>query len=113
MTTVPESPRAAAGRSLIAADVAITGDIGSEGTVEIAGSINGKVAARNVVLAAEGQIKGMISADTVELRGRMEGKISCNTLTLRSAAQVQADINYKSVVIESGAQIEGRLTRSA
>jgi len=37
MTTAPESPRAAAGRSLIAADVAITGDIGSEGTVEIAG----------------------------------------------------------------------------
>lgn len=116
MTLPAESPRSAAsapaGRSLIAADVTITGDIGSEGTVEIMGRVEGKIAARTVVVGIEGSINGSIAADTVELRGNLSGKLSCASLILRATAQVHADVNYQTVSIESGAQIEGRFTRA-
>lgn len=109
-----ESPRttAPAGRSVIGADVIITGDIGSEGTVEIMGKIDGKIAARSVVIGAEGRIAGSISAESIDLRGQMEGKMSCASLTLRSVSQVRADVNYHSLTIESGAQIDGKFTRA-
>lgn len=107
-----ESPRPPAGRSLIGPDVVITGDIGSEGTVEILGRIDGKIAARTVVVGAEGRITGSISAETVDLRGQLEGQISCGALTLRSVAQVRADVNYHTISIESGAQIDGQFMRA-
>ncbi len=107
-----ESPRPPAGRSLIGPDVIITGDIGSEGTVEILGRIDGKIAARTVVVGGEGRINGAVSAETVDMRGQMEGKISCAALTLRSVAQVRADVNYHSLTIESGAQIDGKFLRA-
>lgn len=113
MTLPAESPRptAAGGRSVIAQDVRITGDIGSEGTVELAGEIEGKVTARTLVISPEGRVKGTIMAETVDLRGRVEGKISCLSLTLRATAQVTADASYQTLAIENGATVEGRFTR--
>jgi cytoskeletal protein CcmA (bactofilin family) len=114
MTLPAESPRttAAAGRSVIAQDVRIKGDIGSEGTVELMGQIEGKITARTLIVGADGFVKGTVMAETVEVRGKVEGKISCVTLTLRAAAQVTADSNYTTLAIESGAKVEGRFTRT-
>ena len=42
----------------------------------------------------------------------LSGQIASQTLTLRAAAQVTANIGYSTVVIESGAQIEGRFARN-
>lgn len=111
MTDSPRST-AAAGRSLIGADVTIIGDIGAEGSVEITGTVEGKIAARGVTVGAGGRVTGAVSAETVDIRGQMDGKISCVTLVLRSAADVRADANYQNLTIESGAQIEGRFTRT-
>ncbi|MFZ0099992.1 MAG: polymer-forming cytoskeletal protein [Gemmobacter sp.] len=113
MTLPSDSPRPAApaGRSLIAADVTITGDIGSDGTVEILGAVEGKISARTVIVGAEGRIKGSIAAESVDLRGNIAGKVTCATLTLRSTARVEADINYSAVTIENGAEVEGRFSR--
>jgi cytoskeletal protein CcmA (bactofilin family) len=38
----------------------------------------------------------------------MDGRISCSSLTLRGSAQVTADVTYRTLIIESGAQIDGR-----
>ena len=66
----------------------------------------------DVVIGAEGRIAGSISAESIDLRGQMEGKMSCASLTLRSVSQVRADVNYHSLTIESGAQIDGKFTRA-
>jgi len=112
MTLPPESHRPSAGRSYIAPDVEITGDIGSDGTVEIQGRVQGKITARTLVLGPEGQVNGTIAAETVDLRGKVDGKISGAALTLRSTAQVQADSSYQTLAIENGARVEGRFTRA-
>lgn len=114
MTLAAEShrPAAQAGRSVIAQDVRIKGDLGSDGTVEIMGEVEGRINARTLVIGSEGLVKGTITAETVDVRGKVDGKISCASLILRSAAQVKADVAYVTVAIESGATVEGRFLRS-
>ena len=95
------------GKSVLASDLRITGDIVSEGSIEVMGQIDGSVTAQILLVSHEGSAKGTIKAGTVELRGKMEGKIDSGSLTLRSAAQVTADVIYETLSIESGAQVEG------
>jgi cytoskeletal protein CcmA (bactofilin family) len=112
--TAPAAPASRTGsatsRSVLAADLKIKGDVTSDGTVEILGDVEGKITARALVIGAEGKVKGSVSAETVEVRGKLDGRISCNGLTLRAAASVRADSTYSTLVIESGASIEGRFT---
>lgn len=106
----PASPNA--GKSVLGSDLRITGDVTSTGIVEIHGVIDGNIAARGLVIGAEGAVKGTVSAETVEVKGRFEGRASTENLTLRASADVQADVTYSAVSIESGAQIEGRFTKA-
>ncbi len=103
----PTSPNSNAGKSVLASDLKITGDIVSKGSVEVMGEVDGSITADTLTISHEGAVKGTIGAKTVDLRGKLTGKIDSATLTLRSAAQVTADITYSTLSIESGAQIEG------
>ena len=75
------------------------------------GEIDGNITAHGLIIGAEGRVTGSVTADTVEVRGKLDGKIACESFTLRSSAQVKADITTNAVVIESGAQIEGRFLK--
>jgi len=114
-TTPDEAPLAArtassASRSVLAADLKIKGDMTSDGTIEVLGEVEGKIAARALIVGNDGRVKGTVSAESVEVRGRLDGRISCSALTLRAASSVRADSTYSTVIIESGAQIDGRFT---
>ena len=56
-------------------------------------------------------MKGSINAHTVEVKGKLDGKVSCESFTLRASSEVKADVNTASLVIESGATIEGRFLK--
>ena len=98
-------------RSVLGADLRITGEITSSGTVEIQGEIDGNITANGLIIGHEGRVKGSISASSVEVKGQFTGKVACDSFTLRSTAVVKADITTSSIVIESGAQIEGRFLK--
>lgn len=97
------------GKSVLASDLKVTGDIISKGGIEVMGEVDGSITADSLIVSHEGSIKGTIAAKTVDLRGRLDGKIDSGALTLRSAAKVSADITYETLTIESGAQVEGSL----
>ena len=107
---LPARTASSASRSVLAADLKIKGDMTSDGTIEVLGEVEGKIVAHAVIVGNEGRIKGTVSAETVEVRGRLDGRISCVALTLRAASSVKADSTYATLVIESGAQIDGRFT---
>ncbi len=109
--TTPARSSQPAGRSVLAADLRINGDVTSQGTIELLGEIDGNLTAQSIIIGTEGRIKGSISAETVEIKGTTEGKISCANLTLRASAKVKADVSYTAVIIESGATVEGRFNR--
>lgn len=100
-----------AGKSVLASDLKISGDITSTGAVEVFGEIDGNLSARNLMIGTEGSVKGTLSAETIEVKGTLDGRVSTQSFTLRGSAKVEADVNYTALVIESGAQIEGRFTR--
>lgn len=97
-------------RSTLAADLKITGDIRSTGSVELLGEVDGTIQAQSLLIGGDGRMTGDISAEQVEIKGRHEGRVASQNLTLRASAQVKADIGYSTLVIESGSQIEGRFT---
>lgn len=111
----PRAPNASAstnaGKSVLASDLRITGEISSTGAVEVFGEVDGTLAARSLMIGSEGSVKGSVSAETIEVKGALDGRVSTQSFTLRATAKVEADTTYTALVIESGAQIEGRFTR--
>lgn len=95
-------------RSVLSADLKIVGEITSSGAVEILGEVEGTVTAQTLTIGGEGRMTGDVSAEVVEIKGKLDGRVSTQSFTLRAAAQVKADVGYSTLVIESGAQIEGR-----
>jgi cytoskeletal protein CcmA (bactofilin family) len=118
MNTTPDTDlrggvRPASGaRSVLSADIRLAGDLTSSGTVEVLGEVNGDIVAQTLIVGGEGRVTGTVRAETLEVRGKLEGKASCVSFTLRAAAQVTAEVNYETLVIENGAQIDGRFARA-
>ena len=108
----PQRPNVPGGRTVLAADIRLSGDLSSTGTVEILGEVSGDITAQTLIVGAEGLVKGSVSAEAVEVRGTLDGKVSCMSFTLRSSAVVTAEVNYDILIIESGAQIDGRFKRA-
>jgi cytoskeletal protein CcmA (bactofilin family) len=108
--TAAPAPRNTNARSVLASDLRITGEISSTGNVEILGEVDGNVTAHGVLLGTEGKLSGQITAETVEIKGRLDGKVVSTDFALRSSAKVAADVTYKTLVVDSGAEVEGRFS---
>jgi cytoskeletal protein CcmA (bactofilin family) len=98
--------------SVLGADLKITGEVTSAGSIEVLGDVDGTITAKGLVVGAEGKVTGIVTADDVEVKGRLDGKVSSGAFALRSTAVVAADVTYVSLVIENGAQIEGRFIKA-
>jgi cytoskeletal protein CcmA (bactofilin family) len=108
-TSMPQGANTA--KSILGSDLRITGEIACSGTVEVMGEIDGNITAYALIVGQEGRVSGSVKADSVEVKGRLDGKVDSQSFAMRSTSNVAADITYASLVIESGAQIEGRFTR--
>lgn len=108
----PATPGSNAGRSVLGADLRITGEVVTTGSVEVLGEIDGNITAHGLIIGQEGRVKGSVKADTVEVKGRLDGKVTCENFTLRSSASVKADVTTTGIVIESGAEMDGRFLRA-
>jgi cytoskeletal protein CcmA (bactofilin family) len=98
--------------SIIGQDLVITGNLHSEGEVEIEGEVQGDVEARRIVVGEQAQVVGALIADEVVVRGGVQGQIRGNTVTFQASSRVEGDIFHKSLLIEQGALFEGRSRRS-
>lgn len=114
-TAAPPRPASGAGsntRSILAPDLKINGDIRSSGAIDLLGEVEGTLQAQSLTIGGDGWMSGDISAETVDIKGRQSGQIASQTLTLRASAQVTSNISYSTLVIESGAHVEGRFVRN-
>ncbi|MBN8633228.1 MAG: polymer-forming cytoskeletal protein [Rhodobacterales bacterium] len=107
----PTSPGTNAARSVLGADLRITGEITSSGSVEVLGEIDGNITANGLIIGQEGRVKGSVNAHTVEVKGKFDGKVTCESFTLRASSDVKADVTTGGLIIESGARIEGRFLK--
>jgi cytoskeletal protein CcmA (bactofilin family) len=100
--------------SVISNDLRIIGQglkIISQGTLQVDGEVEGDVIGNEIVIGEMGQVTGTLAADRVTVRGKVSGAIRSVTVTLQSSARVEGDIHQMSLVIEQGAEFDGRCRR--
>jgi cytoskeletal protein CcmA (bactofilin family) len=83
----------------------------SQGILQIDGEVEGDVAGSEIVIGERGQVRGTLRAEQVIIRGKVSGAIRSMTVTLVSSARVEGDIHHLSLVIERGAEFDGRCLR--
>jgi cytoskeletal protein CcmA (bactofilin family) len=113
-TERPEERVAAGGNdgfSLLNANLTLTGDIESDGTVRIDGRLEGSVRRAAVVILGTGAtIKGNITAREVLVGGTVEGNIdAADRIELQPSAVVTGDIEAGAILIREGGVVRGRV----
>lgn len=97
--------------TIVSEDLTITGNLDSEGEIQIDGTVEGDVHASHLCIGETGRVIGAVVADTVMVRGHIKGQIRSREVTLTCTSQVNGDIFHETLNIEPGAQIEGNCRR--
>jgi len=101
--------------SLIGAEARIDGNIGFNGGLRVDGEVNGNVIATpgkpsTLVLSELGRVNGEISVTHLVVNGVIDGPVrAAEYLELQSKARVTGNVHYKTLEIQLGAIVEGRL----
>jgi len=105
--------------SLIGATTRIEGNVFFSGGLRVDGAVRGNVSGlpdqpATLVVSEQARIDGEVQATHVVVNGTINGPVaSRETLELQAGSRVKGDIHYKSIEIQQGAVIEGRLVHNA
>lgn len=97
--------------TIISSDLRITGNVTSEGEVQVDGVVDGDVRGARVSVGISGHIAGAVTADRILIRGRVNGQIRAQNVTFTRTAQVKGDVFHDTLTIEPGAKLEGHCRR--
>lgn len=105
--------------SLIGAGTKIVGDVHFSGGLRVDGEIDGNVIANpgkpsTLVLSEHARVDGEINVTHLVVNGTVTGPVyAAEYLELQSKARLTGDVHYKTLEIQLGAIIEGRLIHLA
>ena len=97
--------------SLLSSDLTIKGNVASSGDIQVEGTIEGDVRAHLLTVGESATVRGEVIADDVVVNGRVIGRVRGLKVRLTSSAKVEGDIVHKTIAIESGAHFEGSVQR--
>ena len=101
-------------RSVIDAWLSMTGNLESEGDIQVDGKVQGHIRCTQLIVGKDASIDGDIFAAEVVVRGKVKGVIRANRVKLQETACVESEIFFeKSLGIEDGASFEGQIRRAA
>ena len=101
--------------SLVGAGTRIQGDVSFTGGLRVDGEIKGNVIAEpskpsTLVLSEQARVEGEIRVTHLVVNGTIVGPVvASDYLELQSKAKVTGDVHYKTLEIQLGAIVEGRL----
>jgi cytoskeletal protein CcmA (bactofilin family) len=101
--------------SLIGSTTRIEGNVFFSGGLRVDGAVRGNVAALpdqpgTLVISEHARIDGEVQAAHIVVNGTIVGPVnSLETLELQASSRVKGDVHYKSIEIQQGAVVEGRL----
>lgn len=105
--TVPKIASAGVAPSIVSANLRVTGDLESEGDIQIDGHVEGDVRSNSVTVGEHAVVCGAILSQTVRVAGTVKGQINGKVVELSRTAKVTGDIVHESLAIEAGAFIQG------
>lgn len=103
----PRKPGGMPAQSLIDASLTITGDLRSDGDVQVDGHICGNICCAQLIVGRDACITGAIMAEEAVVRGRITGTIRAMRVILQGTAHVESEITYDMLAIDEGARFEG------
>ena len=97
--------------SIIAEGTTCRGDFETAGNLRIDGKIIGNIiSTANVAIGKGGCVEGNITAATIKISGKVQGNIEASGLLVLSASSiVNGEIKAKSLAVEEGAVINGKI----
>ena len=105
--------------SLIGAGTRIVGDVHFTGGLRVDGEIDGSIIATpgkpsTLVLSEHARVNGEVNVTHLVVNGEVTGPVSvAEYLELQSKSKVTGDVHYKTLEIQLGAVVEGRLIHLA
>lgn len=107
----PTPARQRTSPSVLSSDLTVTGNIRTQGDIQIEGNVEGDIRAHQLIVGESATIKGEVVADDVIVNGRVIGRVRGLKVRLSATARVEGDIVHKTIAIESGAHFEGSVQR--
>ena len=90
----------------------VTGNVETEGTLQIDGEVHGEISASVVRVNERACVTGGIDAEEIIVSGKVMGTMRGKRILLEATCRVEADIFHETLVIEEGAEFQGRFMRS-
>lgn len=97
--------------SIISTDLVVTGNLASEGEIQIDGTVKGDIRTKDLLVGETASIQGEIVAESIRVHGRVDGQIKALNVSLAKSAHVVGDILHDNLSIETGAFLEGHCKR--
>lgn len=97
--------------SILSADMTVTGNLVTEGEIQLNGTVQGDVKAGVLIVGEKASVVGDIRATTVLVKGEVRGAIFAQSVELARTARVHGDVWHETLSIEAGAQLEGMCRR--
>jgi len=94
-------------RSVLDCSVKLTGDLWSEGDVQIDGHLCGNINCAQLIVSKDAVVTGAIIAQEAVIRGKTTGIIRATRVLLQETARVESEIIYKSLTVDEGASFDG------
>lgn len=97
--------------SIIGTSMKVSGDLDSEGAIQIEGTIHGDVRCAEVTVGRTANVLGNIEAEVANIHGTVNGEIRARSVIMSSTARVTGDVIHEELTIDAGAYIEGQMMR--
>lgn len=107
------APNRPARATYIAAGSIITGDLASDGELQLDGVLRGNVSCRRIVVGQSGELHGEVTADALIVDGGVFGAVKAKTVLLGASARMIGDVHHEVLEVRPGAEIEGRYSQSS
>ena len=97
--------------SILSAGMQVTGDINSDGEVQVDGILSGDIHCAKLTIGETGRINGSVVADDCLVHGEVVGEIKADSVTLSRSSRVEGDVMHDMLAIEPGARLDGHCRR--
>lgn len=97
--------------TIIGAGCNLKGDINTDHTVQIHGTVKGNVVAETIVIGRGGTIHGDIKAQTLFLHGTLDGNAVVNVANVFANAEMTGTLSYKTLNITCNTGLECKLSK--
>jgi cytoskeletal protein CcmA (bactofilin family) len=97
--------------SMISEGVEFNGDIKSNGSLTVDGSITGQITVDNLIVGMTGSVSGTVIAKTINVKGKLAGNVSCADIIVGGRSIVDGNLTYSSITIQRGGIVKGDLKR--